>query len=156
MAIAPRLARYLAEMNVKYDVLPNALSPSSLRTASVARIPGDRIAKAVVLRDATGYTLAVVPASHHILLSALKRQYGDDIELAKEHEIFELFDDCKEGAVPAVGECYGLDLVVDTDITSKPEVYFEAGDRATLVHMSHSEFATLTRSAQLGHFSHPH
>jgi len=156
MAIAPTLAKYLAEKHVQYDVLPHGLTLSSMRAASARRIPDDRIAKAVLLRDATGYALAILPASHHIRLSALKRQYGDDVEFAREEEIIELFDDCEEGAVPAIGECYGLDLVIDTDINAKPEIYFEAGDHATLVHMSHSEFATLTRTAQLGHFSRPH
>lgn len=144
MAIAPTLAKYLAEKHVHYDVLP----PN--------RIPRDRLAKAVLLRDATGYALAVLPASHHIQLSALKRQYGDDVEFASEQEIIELFDDCAEGAVPALGECYGLDLVLDEDVTSKPEVYFEAGDHATLVHMSNADFSALTRTAQLGRFSRPH
>ena len=154
MAIAPTLARYLAARKVKYDVLPHVLTGK--RTARARRIPDDRLAKAVLLRDATGYVLAVLPASHHISLAELKRQYGDDVELAKEHEIVELFDDCADGAVPAIGECYGLDVVVDADISAKPEIYFEAGDHATLVHMSHSEFAILTRTAQLGRFSRPH
>jgi len=156
MAIAPTLAKYLAAKNVKYDVLPHALTPSSMHTARASRIPGDRLAKAVLLRDATGYALAVLPASHHIRLSELKRQYGDDVEFANEHEIVELFDDCVRGAVPAVGECYGLDVVVDEDLNAKPEVYFEAGDHATLVHMTRAEFAALTRTARLGHFSRPH
>jgi Ala-tRNA(Pro) deacylase len=152
MAIAPTLAKYLAAKNVKYDVLP----PASLRSATPWRVPGDRLAKAVLLRDATGYALAVLPASHHIRLSELKRQFGDDVEFAKEHEIVELFDDCVGGAVPAVGECYGLELMVDEDLSAKPDVYFDAGDRASLVHMTGAEFAALTRTARLGHFSRPH
>lgn len=156
MAIAPTLARYLAAKNVEYDVLPHEVTASSMRTASVCHIPGDRLAKAVLLRDATGYALAVLPASHHIRLSELKRQFGDDVEFAGEHEIVEFFDDCVRGAVPAVGECYGLELVMDEDLNSKPEIYFEAGDHANLVHMSHAQFAALTRAAQRGHFSRPH
>lgn len=156
MAIAPTLAKYLDAKNVKYDVLPHEITRSSMRTARACRISGDYLAKAVLLRDATGYALAVLPASHHINLAALKHQYGDDVELANEREIAELFDDCLEGAVPALGECYGLDLVVDDGLNAQPEIYFEGGDHATLVHMTHAEFAALTWMAQHGRFSRPH
>jgi len=156
MAIAPTLANYLAAKNIAYDVLAHEPTEDSLHTARACHIPGDYLAKAVLLRDEQGYVLAVLPASHHIRLADLKRQFGDDVELASEREIAELFADCTRGAVPAIGECYGLDLVVDDDIDAQPEIYFEGGDHATLVHMSHAEFATLTWMAQHGSFSKPH
>lgn len=156
MAIAPTLAKYLEAKHAKYDVLPHRLTPPAVQAARGRQFPGDRLAKAVLLRDATGYVLAVLPASHRIRLAELKRQFGDDVELADEQEIFELFDDCVDGSVPALGECYGLDLVVEEDINASPEIYFEAGDSATLVHMSRAEFAALTATAQSGHFSRPH
>jgi Ala-tRNA(Pro) deacylase len=155
MAIAPTLAKYLAAKNVAYDVLAHEPTLTSMRTAQACHIPGDRLAKAVLLRDETGYALAVLPASHHIRLSALKRQLGDDVELASEREVAELFEDCARGAIPPIGECYGLDMVVDDGIEAQPEVYFEGGDHATLVHMTRSEFVGLTWMAQHGRFSHP-
>jgi Ala-tRNA(Pro) deacylase len=156
MPIAPTLAKYLAAKNVAYDVLAHEPTESSLRTAQACRIPGDRLAKAVLLRDATGYVLAVLPSSHHIRLADLKRQYGDDVEFASEREITELFADCARGAIPAVGECYGLDVMIDDDLEAQPDVYFEAGDHATLVHVSRAAFAALTWMAMHGRFSGPH
>lgn len=156
MAIAPTLAKYLAAKNVAFDVLAHEPTESSLRTAQACHIPGDRLAKAVLLRDATGYVLAVLPSSHHIRLADLKRQYGDDVEFASEREIAELFEDCARGAIPPVGECYGLDVMIDDDLETQPDVYFEAGDHATVVHMSRAEFAALTWMAQRGHFSGAH
>jgi hypothetical protein len=80
-------------------------------------------------------------------------QLGLDVDLATEHEIEELFQDCVLGAIPPVGECYGLDTVVDDSIEDQPEVYLEGGDHATLVHMSHAQFASLTATARHGSFS---
>lgn len=156
MAIAPTLAKFLEAKNVAYDVLAHDPTQDSLHTAQTSHIPGDCLAKAVLLRDEQGYALAILPASRHIRLSDLKRQFGDDVELASEGEIAELFADCAHGAIPAIGECYGLDVVVDDDIDAQPEIYFEAGDHATLVHMSHADFAGLTWMAQHGSFSRPH
>lgn len=124
-----------------------------MQTAEVCRVSSDRVAKAVLLRDETGYALAVLPASHHIRFSELRRRLGDDVGLATEREAAELFEDCTRGALPAVGECYGLDMVVDDSIEEQPEVYFEGGDHGTLIHMSHAQFVTLTATAWHGRFS---
>jgi Ala-tRNA(Pro) deacylase len=156
MAIALTLERYLDTNHVKYDVIAHAPTNSSMQTAEACHIPGDRLAKAVLLRDEVGYALAVLPASHHIRLSELRRQFGDDVDLATEGEIADLFEDCVRGAIPAVGECYGLDTVVDDSMDEQPEVYFEGGDHATLVHMSHAQFAGLTATARHGCFSAHH
>ena len=153
MAIALTLERYLDTKHVKYDVIAHEPTNSSRQTAEACHIPGDRLAKAVLLRDEVGYALAVLPASHHIRLSELRRQFGDDVELATEREIADLFEDCVRGAIPVLGECYGLDVVVDDSIEEQPEVYFEGGDHATLVHMSHAQFAGLTATARRGCFS---
>ncbi len=156
MTIAYTLERYLDAKNVKYDVIAHPPTSCSMETAETCHIPCDRLAKAVVLRDEVGYALAVLPASHHIRLSELRRQFGDDVNLATEREIEELFEDCVRGAVPAIGECYGLDMVVDESIEEQPEIYFEGGDHATLVHMTHAQFAKMTAAARHGRFSTQH
>lgn len=156
MAIAKTLQNYLTKKRVKYDVVEHAPTVSSMKTAEACHIPGDRIAKAVLLRDEMGYAIAVLPASHHIRLSDLKAQFGDDVRLASEREIAELFEDCARGAIPALGECYGLDTVIDDSIEEQPEIYIEAGDHATLVHMSQEQFADLTAMALHGRFSTRH
>jgi Ala-tRNA(Pro) deacylase len=152
MTIAPTLQKYL-DRNVTYDVITHEPTMSSTRTAQACHISGDCLAKAVVLRHNGGYVLAVLPASHHIQLSDLKSQIGDDLELADEKDIRRLFPDCALGAVPAVGECYELDVIVDDSIEDQPDVYLEAGDHATLVHMNRAQFARLMAEARHGRFS---
>jgi Ala-tRNA(Pro) deacylase len=153
MAIAPTFEKYLAAKHAAYDVVAHEPTKSSMRSAEACRVSGDRVAKAVVLRDEYGYVLAILPASHRIRLQDLRMQLGLDVDLATEHEIEELFQDCVLGAIPPVGECYGLDTVVDASIEEQPEVYLEGGDHATLVHMSHAQFASLTATARHGSFS---
>jgi Ala-tRNA(Pro) deacylase len=153
MAIALTLQKYLAAKGIRYDLVKHNLTNSSMETAKACHVPRERVAKGVLLRDEIGYALAVLPASHHIRLAALRSQVGNDVHLASEYEAAELFEDCTRGAFPAVGECYGLDLIVDDSIEEQPEVYFEAGDHATLIHMSHAQFATLTATARHGRFS---
>jgi len=152
MAIAPILRRYLDE-NVVYDVITHEPTPSSARTAQACHVSGDRLAKAIVLRREGSYLLAVVPASHHIRLAELKAQLGDDVELADEQELQRLFPDCTPGAVPPVGQCYDLDVIVDDRIQEPPDIYLEGGDHTTVIHLSQAEFARLMADARRFRFS---
>src|SRR5215813_7970126 len=152
MALAPTLQKHL-DQNVTYEVITHDPTMSSTRTAQACHVSGDRLAKAIVLRRDGGYMLAVLPASHHIRLPDLRQQIGDDVALADESEIKRLFPDCALGAVPAVGECYDLDVIVDDSIQEQPDVYLEGGDHTTLIHISQAQFSRLMSGARHGRFS---
>jgi Ala-tRNA(Pro) deacylase len=152
MTIAPTLQKHL-DQNVTYDMITHDPTMSSSRTAQACHVSGNRLAKAIVLRRNDGYMLAVLPASHHISLTELRRQIGDDVDLAKESEIKQLFPDCVLGAVPPIGECYALDVIVDDSIQEPPEVYLEGGDHTTLVHIDQAQFTRLMAEARHGRFS---
>ena len=81
MAISPTFQRYLATKNVVYDVVAHTPTTLAMRTAEACRVSGDRVAKAVVLRDDYGYVLAILPASRHIRLDDLRVQLGVDVNL---------------------------------------------------------------------------
>jgi Ala-tRNA(Pro) deacylase len=153
VSIAPTLQRYLTNRHINYDLVAHQATMSSMHTAGACRIPADRLAKAVVLRTGDGYMLAVLPASHRIRRSDLKARFGSDCALATEHELDQLFPDCAHGAIPAVGECYGLDVVIEDSMRDPPDVYFESGDHATVVHMSQEQYARLTADAPHGCFT---
>lgn len=154
MSIAPTLQRYLAAESIQYDVIPHEPTMSSTRTAEACQISGNSLAKGIVLRRGiSDYILAVLPASHHIRLADLRDQLGDDVQMAKEAEVDTLFPDCAHGAVPAVGQCYGLSLVVDDSLETQPQIYVEAGDHETLLRISGTEFSHLMAGARHSHFS---
>lgn len=166
MSMSVTLRQYLSAKNVAYDVVAHRSTASSMRTAEASQIPGECLAKGVVLRTEheshgdcfcqpshSSYILAVLPASHRINLQDLRRQLGFDVVLANEHEVEELFEDCSPGAIPPIGECYGLDVVVDECVVGQPEVYLEAGDHETLIHLSRDQFARLFQNAKRDRFS---
>ncbi len=156
MATAPTLAQYLDRNGIVYDVLPHAPTMSSLRTAKTSHIPANELAKAVVLKKAGGYLLAVLPASQQLEWQALRRRFNQNVALATEDEIAWLFPDCAAGAVPPFGEAYGIETVVDDSITEQPDIYLEGGDHATLVHLARPAFCKLMAHAQHGRFSTRH
>ena len=153
MSIAPKLRNYLAAEGIQYAEIPHVFTMSSNRTAEACHIPGDRLAKGVVLRRNGDYLLAVVPASHHLRLSDLRTELGDYVVMATEAEINSLFGDCAHGAIPAVGKCYGLNMIVDDSMEAQPEIYIEAGDHETLLQFTRAQFGRLTANALHGRFS---
>jgi Ala-tRNA(Pro) deacylase len=96
-----------------------------------------------------------MPASHHLRLSDLKSELGQELHLASEDEIVQVFRDCDRGAIPPVGSCYGIDVIIDDDMARQPDIYFEGGDHATLVHIKGDDFTRLNPQAQRGSFSEP-
>lgn len=153
MTITSTLQSYLRKNGVEPHTVTHEKTLSASRTAQASHISGDRVAKGVLVKDAEGYLLAVIPASHHIELDSLSRLTGRELRLADEDEVADAFPDCALGAVPPMGTPYGLDTVVDDSLASQPETYLEGGDHATLLQVTAADFAKLTRGAQHGAFS---
>jgi Ala-tRNA(Pro) deacylase len=148
MSIAPTLQSYLANKRIDYELVEHQATDSSVRTATESRISADRLAKGVVLRTSDGYIVAVLPASCRLRHRDLRGALGRECTLASEHELDQLFPDCAHGAVPPLGESYGLDVLVDDRLAEQPDVYLESGDHATLVHVSQAEFGKLMANAR--------
>ena len=153
MTIAATVQRYLNDCGVEYEVVEHARTMTSSRTAEVGHVSGDRLAKAVVLRSEGGYTMAVLPASCHLRLGEIQDYLARPVGLATEKEVGQLFDDCELGAIPPVGKPYGMDMIVDDSLAELPDVYFEAGDHVSLIHVNAMAFQRLTAEARHGRFS---
>jgi Ala-tRNA(Pro) deacylase len=147
MAIATSVRSHLTQLGVPYEVIEHPHTSNSTYSAQAAHVSGDRVAKCVMLEDEYGYLMAVLPATRRVDLGALHRRLGRDLGLATESELIELFRDCEPGAVPPLGEAYGVDAIVDNSLVGAADVYFESGDHRALVHVSGSDFVKLMGDA---------
>ena len=93
--------------------------------------------------------------SRRIKLGDLYREINRRLEFANESELADVLGDCALGAVPPVGDLYGVDVVVDMELFMQPDVYFEAGDHEDLIHVSAENFQKLMSSAEHASFSKP-
>jgi len=148
MAVAAQLTKYLATHGATYDVVEHQPTISAKETAQQARIPSDRMLKAVLLRDKHSYVLAVLPASERLNLGRIRISLDRRVRLATEEEIAKVLSDCEPGAIPAIGAAYNLDMLVDDTLGNRSDVYFEGGDHRSLIHMNGAEFLQLAASAR--------
>lgn len=154
MSISKTVYTYLNDHNVHYDLLSHAESKSSRETARRAYVDEDHVAKAVVVKDAKGYAVVVLPAGEWLKLITLQKELDRDFELADESELDKLFSDCKTGAIPPLGQAYHLDTYLDEQLNALADVYFEAGDHKHLIHVQGDDFHELFRGVRHGHFCH--
>ena len=153
MSISHTLQDYLNGQGVEYELVPHKHTYTSASTAEAAHVPGERLAKAVMLEDEQGYLMAVIPATHRLRLGVLHNTLNRRLGLATESELTDLFPDCEVGAIPPLGKAFGVDTVVDDSLLEQPDIWFEAGDHQDVIHISGSQFKTLMLDAQHGHIS---
>jgi Ala-tRNA(Pro) deacylase len=151
MGIALTLREYLNDRSITYEVLTHELTNSSTRTAQASRIPGDRLAKGVLLTKEGGFVIAVLPASCKVQLDAIEQMLHCPVNLATEDEISSIFTDCEVGAVPPIGAAYALDSVVDESLEEQTDLYLEGGDHQSLIHVSRAQFHDLMKDVLHGH-----
>lgn len=155
MTIATSARDYLAREGVQYQMIPHQRTADSAHSAQAAHVPGDQLAKCVMLEDRHGYLMAIVPATRQVDLGAVRRQLNRKLRLAADSEIAGLFKDCEPGAIPPLGEAYSLDAILDESLIGSPDIYFEAGDHETLVHVTGDDFLRLMIGVLRGEISHP-
>lgn len=154
MTIAAKLKHHLDAEGVRYTTTAHPRTITALEAAEAAHVPGDAVAKTVVIHHEEGYVLAIVPSSHRVDLTELQQLLDRRLGLASEREIDKLFDDCDSGAIPPVGAAYGLPAVLDSSLEGQDRIWFEGGDHRTLVNVAGADFDRLMHGARHASFSH--
>jgi Ala-tRNA(Pro) deacylase len=154
MAIAHSIETFLKQHAIDYELISHPRSVSSAHTAQAAHVPGDQLAKSVLLEDEVGYLMAVIPSTHRIDLGKLHHRLRRRVGLAIEREVAELFADCDPGAIPAIGPAYRVATIIDDALLDEPDVYFEAGDHEALVHVSGQAFGSIMAGVPHAPFTH--
>jgi Ala-tRNA(Pro) deacylase len=154
MAIPQTVKNFLDQLSVDYDLKTHPHSGSSHETSLASHVSEDHIAKGVIVKDATGYAMVVVPAVNYVEMKHVRKELGRELELVEESEFARLFPDCEPGAVPPLGPAYQIETFLDEALTTLANVYLEAGDHEHLLHVSGDGFKTLLSGVRHGNYSH--
>ena len=154
MSMTARVADFLQQQQIQYDIIKHAYSISAQGSAIAARIAAEHIAKAVILADHDSkHLMAILPANRQISLHKLQLVMSSTPHLVEERALNQLFSDCEQGAIPAFNQAYNINAIYDDRLIQLSDIYLEAGDHQTLIHLTASQFLLLMSNVKHAQFS---
>lgn len=148
-----KLREFLDQNGVKYVTLSHSPAYTAQEIAASAHIPGNELAKTVMVKIDGTMAMAVLPASFQVDLDLLKAAAeADKVEIASEEEFRGLFPGCEAGAMPPFGNLWDMPVFASETLAEDDEIAFNAGSHTELVRLSFSDFARLV-NPKVAHFS---
>ena len=141
---AQKLKDYLDSNYIRYVSIAHSPAYTALEIAALTHIPGKELAKTVVVEIDGELAMAVLPSSHRVDLTQLKHAAGaTNIRLVKEGEFEDRFPDCQPGAMPPLGNLYGMRVFVEESLSTDKEIAFNAGSHNELIRLAYDDFERL-------------
>ena len=139
-----KVKKFLDDQAVKYVKITHSPAYTAQEIAESAHIHGKELAKTIIVLIDGKMAMAVLPATHSIDFDYFRKAIGAEIiKLASEVQFKDAFPDCEVGAMPPLGNLYGMDVYVDDHLTKDKEIAFNAGTHFELFRMSYEDFARL-------------
>ena len=144
------LTELLDSQNIKYMIITHSVAYTAQGIAALTHIPGQEVAKTVIVSLDDALAMAVLPASCQVDLAALRDATGaSSVTLAKEMDFKHRFPACETGAMPPFGNLYGMKVFVDETLTKDKEIAFNAGSHWELMRLAYEDFARVVKPTVL-------
>lgn len=148
MATLERLLDFLDENHMEYLHTTHETAFKAREVACAEHMLPCNFAKAVIFHTDRGFGMAVLPADSLLDLKELRAALGTPhARLATEQELEELFPECEVGAMPPVGNLFGLTVYVESGMAADATIAFNAGTHHDVVHMRFQDYESLVKPA---------
>jgi Ala-tRNA(Pro) deacylase len=146
---AEAVAHFLDRKHVTYELIEHQATYAARQEAIAAGSAAPRMAKTVVLHDADGYRIAIIPASERVDLDKARKVFGAgaDMRLATESEIAQDFPAFDPGALPPLRGLLGTPEVLDTRLLPYHRIFCSAGDHRHTLKISIEEIQRVGQPA---------
>ena len=156
MTCKERLEAYLREHRVPFTTQRHRAAFTAQEIAASEHIPGRIVAKVVMVFADGKMTMLVLPASHRVDMGRVCDTLGArSAYLAGERELSMTFPDCEIGAMPPLGNLYGVPVYVDRMLTEGETIVFQAGTHIVTISMRYADFARLVQPTVVEFAYHP-
>lgn len=150
MSTSITVRRYLDKQDVQYSIVHCPVDEHGRWQGDIGDISPFRVARAMILKDISGMVMAVLPLTHRLKLDALNRQLHRKLRPADESDYRGVFADCSPGILPALGEAYNFETVIDDSLLDQDFVYVASGNAGELVRITGQDFQLLHSNAWYG------
>ncbi|HAO33214.1 MAG TPA: HDOD domain-containing protein [Candidatus Competibacter sp.] len=157
MNLPDSVRSYLDRQRFPYILIPYPANEALEQVGEKLDIPTRRIVRAVLLQDANGLLMAILPYSHILDFSLLCQLRELEPEPLYGNEALQFFQGrgCKGDSRPPLPAAFGLPALVDSSLPGEGELYFESGSGDSLIRMASRDFGSLLDQARWGQFSIP-
>ncbi len=139
-----RLRRILHEHGVPFEVQHHREVFTTQAMAAELHEKGAHVAKVVLARADGHIVMLVLPAPARVDFERAKEVLGVHyVRPAREDEFKSLFPDCDVGAMPPLGNLYGVATYLDQSLTLMPAIVFEAGSYRDTVRIALADYLRL-------------
>jgi Ala-tRNA(Pro) deacylase len=141
MPIPRDVRSFLKDHHIQYRSLYHPSTYTAQQLAHVEHIKGQKIAKSVLLKAGDEFVLAVLPAAYKVDFTEMKKVLGkNELRLGTETEMRQLFPDCEIGAIPPLGNLYGIKVFVDESLRANDEIVFSVGTHREALQLKYHDF----------------
>jgi len=141
-----KLKRFLDDNGIKYVSIQHSAAYTAQEVAALAHIPGEELAKTVMVKIDGNLSMAVVPASHQVDFERLREAAGaEQVELASEDEFKGCFPACDVGAMPPFGNLYDMTVYCSNALSEDLEIAFSAGSHSELIRLAYADYEQLVQ-----------
>lgn len=151
--IAAVLKRFIMSHKVDYRLYCHTRVSSLYEAAHIHNISRAAVARTVILKDNKGYYVAVLPLDTEIDFRVLNKTLKRELYIVRGCEADRLFRDCEPLAHPPIAVPYGLPVIVDISLLSRPFIYIEPGSHTSLLRIESSDFHYLMANATWAKFA---
>ena len=140
------LTKYLDENKVKYVTIRHSIAYTAQQVAESAHIPGNEMAKTVMVKLDDRMAMAVLRAPDKVDLDLLRGAAGaGQIEFASEEQFQGLFPSVDVGAMPPFGNLYDMPVYVEESVSRDAQIAFNAGSHSELIQLAYDDYARLVK-----------
>jgi Ala-tRNA(Pro) deacylase len=141
-----KLKTFLDENGIKFVSIQHSAAYTAQEVAALAHIPGELMAKTVMVKIDGKMAMAVVPASHQVDFDRLREVAGaEQVELASENEFKDFFPTCDVGAMPPFGNLYDMPVYCSNALSEDLEIVFNAGSHSELIRLAYADYEQLVQ-----------
>ncbi len=141
-----KLKAFLDQENIKYTAINHSTAFTAQEIAQFSHIPGNEMAKTVIVKIDGELAMVVLPAPEHIDLDLLKSATGaGKVSLATELEFMPEFSECEIGAMPPFGNLYDMDVYVEEALSNDKMIAFNACSHNELIKIEYKDFECLVK-----------
>jgi Ala-tRNA(Pro) deacylase len=150
------LQKYLRENGVPFETMVHPTVYTAQEVAAAQHVPGEQLAKVVIVRADDRNLMLVLPAPHRVAFYKLKALLkARDVRLAKEEEFGGIFPDCDLGAMPPFGHLYNIPVYADKALSEWSHIVFQAGTHRDTIKINYADFARLAQPTVGDFTTHP-